>query len=245
MSDADKGLWVLWAYLSSGALLWLTVTIAAWIFAERLARVLGQNPLANPVLVSVIIVATILHVSQVKYEAYFEGAKFIHFLLGPATVALASPIVRNIDLIAKHAMPIGVTLVVSSAVAILSVIGIAQVFELPADVIISLAPKSATAAVAMGISQDAGGDASLTAVMVITTGIVGAVIVTPLMNLLRIRNYAARGFAAGLAAHGIGTVRAFAVHPVAGLFSAIAMGLNGIVTAILVPLILGWAGYIR
>lgn len=245
MSDASAGLWVLWAYLSSGALLWLTVTIAAWIFAERMAQLLGQNPLANPVLVSVIIVSTILHVSQIKYEAYFQGAQFIHFLLGPATVALAVPIVRNIDLIRKHALPMGVSLFVSSAVAILSVIGIARAFGLPDEVIISLAPKSATAAVAMGISQDAGGDPSLTAVMVVTTGILGAVLVTPLMNLLGIRNYAARGFAAGVAAHGIGTVRAFAVHPVAGLFSGVAMGLNGIVTAILVPLILSWAGYIR
>jgi putative effector of murein hydrolase len=103
---------------------------------------------------------------------------------------------------------------------------------------VSLAPKSVTAGVAMAISEQLGGEPSLTAVLVLLTGITGAVIVTPMMNRLGIRNYAARGFAVGLASHGIGTARAFTVDPIAGTFAGIAMGLNAVVTALLVPLLL-------
>jgi len=115
---------------------------------------------------------------------------------------------------------------------------IAQALGAPKVVLISLAPKSVTAGVAMAVSDGLGGLPPLTAALVIATGIIGAVVVTPLMNALRIRDYAARGFAAGLASHGIGTARAFTVDPVAGVFAGIAMGLNAVVTPALVPLLL-------
>jgi putative effector of murein hydrolase len=92
----------------------------------------------------------------------------------------------------------------------------------------------------MGIAEKIGAEPSLTAVLVILTGITGAIIVTPLMNLFHFRNYAARGFAAGLASHGIGTARAFQVDPIAGTFAGIALGLNGLLTAILVPILVAW-----
>jgi putative effector of murein hydrolase len=108
----------------------------------------------------------------------------------------------------------------------------------PREALVSMAPKSVTAGVAMAVSEKLGGLPPLTAVLVILTGVIGAVVVTPMMNLLRIRDYAARGFAAGLASHGIGTARAFTVNPIAGAFAGIAMGLNAVVTPVLVPLIL-------
>jgi putative effector of murein hydrolase len=105
---------------------------------------------------------------------------------------------------------------------------------------VSMAPKSVTAGIAMAISENMGGKPALTAVLVIATGIMGAVIVTPLMNALKITDYAARGFAVGLASHGIGTARAFAVDEIAGTFAGIAMGLNGVATSLIVPLLLRW-----
>jgi putative effector of murein hydrolase len=92
----------------------------------------------------------------------------------------------------------------------------------------------------MGIAEQTGADPALTAVLVILTGITGAIVVTPLMNGLRLKNYAARGFAAGLASHGIGTARAFQVSPLAGTFAGIALGLNGLLTALLVPVVIAW-----
>lgn len=138
-------------------------------------------------------------------------------------------------LVRRNLVPMLAALVVGSVVAIVSAVGLAMAMGAPRDVVVSLAPKSVTAAVAMAISDGLGGIPSLTAALVITTGIVGAIVVTPLMNALGIRDWAARGFAVGLASHGIGTARAFMVHPVAGVFAGIAMGLNAMLTALLVP----------
>jgi predicted murein hydrolase (TIGR00659 family) len=230
--DRDFSLWV---YLSTSPLLWLTATLGAWLAADWLARRSGRHPLVNPVLIAVVIVALLLTATGTDYKIYFDGAQFVHFLLGPATVALAVPLYRNRLLVARNLLPMAAALAAGSVTAIVSALGIAAAFGLPHTVLVSLAPKSVTAAVAMAVSEKLGGEPALTAVMVIATGIIGAVMVTPLMNALRIRNYAARGFAVGLASHGIGTARAFTVHPVAGVFSGLAMGLNAVVTAVLAP----------
>ena len=228
----------LWVYLSASPLLWLTVTCAAWVTASRLARACGNHPLANPVLLAVAAVAVLLRLTGTPYRTYFDGAQFIHFLLGPATVALALPLYANWPLVRRNLLPMAAALVAGSCVAIGSAVGIAVLFGLPRTAVVSVAPKSVTIAVAMAISEQLGGDAGLTAVLVILTGVVGAVVVTPLMDALRIRDYAARGFAAGLASHGIGTARAFVVNPLAGTFSGVALALNAVFTALVAPLAL-------
>lgn len=228
----------LWVYLAADPLLWLTVTLAAYVVADRISARFGHHPLANPVLIAVALLAAILSVTRTPFETYFQGAQFVHFLLGPATVALALPLHRHWPLVRKAVLPIGVALLAGALTAVVSAVGIAAAFGVPDPILASLAPKSVTAAIAMGIAREIGGEPSLTATLVIATGILGAVMVTPLMVLLRVTDWRARGFAAGLAAHGIGTARAFQVNPVAGAFAGIAMGLNGLVTALLVPLIL-------
>jgi predicted murein hydrolase (TIGR00659 family) len=230
--------WKLWVYLQTTPLFWLTATLGAFMLADYLARLAGRNPLVNPVLISIALVAALLKISGVEYQTYFSGAQFVHFLLGPATVALGMPLYRNLEMVRRNLLPMLAALVVGAVVAIVSAVWIAAALGAPKAVLISLAPKSVTAAVAMAVSEGLGGLPPLTAALVIATGILGAVIVTPLMNALRIRDYAARGFAAGLASHGIGTARAFTVDPVAGVFAGIAMGLNAVVTPALVPLLL-------
>ncbi|MET3892034.1 putative murein hydrolase (TIGR00659 family) [Bosea sp. OAE506] len=228
----------LWVYLAADPLLWLTVTLAAYVVADRISARFDRHPLANPVLIAVAILAAILTATRTPFETYFQGAQFVHFLLGPATVALALPLHRHWPLVRKAVLPILAALFAGAFTAVVSAVGIAAAFGIPQPILASLAPKSVTAAIAMGIAREIGGEPSLTATLVIATGILGAVIVTPLMIALGFTDWRARGFAAGLAAHGIGTARAFQVHPVAGAFAAIAMGLNGLVTAALVPLIL-------
>jgi predicted murein hydrolase (TIGR00659 family) len=228
----------LWAYLSTTPLLWLTVTLTVWVGADRLAGWSGHHPLANPVLVSILVVAIVLTLTATPYAAYFEGAQFVHFLLGPATVALAVPLYRARARIRLSLLPITVALLAGSLTAILSAVGVGLALGLPHEALVALAPKSATAPVAMGIAEALGGDPALTAVLVILTGILGAIIVTPLMNRLGIRDYAARGFAVGLASHGIGTARAFSVDNLAGTFAGIAMAMNAVATALLAPLVI-------
>ena len=230
----------LWVYLSGQPLLWLTVTLAAYVAADAVSAGLRRHPLANPVLMAVTLVSVLLLVTGTAYPAYFAGAQFVHFLLGPATVALAVPLVRHLPQVRRVVVPMLAALVVGSLAAIVSAVLLAQAFGLGRGAILALAPKSSTAAIAMGIAEKTGGDPALTAVLVILTGISGAIVVTPLMNALRLKNYAARGFAAGLASHGIGTARAFQVDPVAGTFAGIALGLNGLLTALLVPVLVKW-----
>jgi predicted murein hydrolase (TIGR00659 family) len=230
----------LWVYLQTAPLFWLTATLGAFLAADSLARVFRRNPLVNPVLIAVALVAILLRVSGTDYQTYFNGAQFVHFLLGPATVALAVPLYRNLALVRANLLPMAAALVVGAVVAIVSSVGVAEALGAPHVVLVSLAPKSVTAGVAMAVTERLGGLPPLTAALVIATGVFGAIVVTPLMNALRIRDYAARGFAAGLASHGIGTARAFTVDPVAGAFAGVAMGLNAVATPILAPLILRW-----
>ncbi|TBW41195.1 LrgB family protein [Siculibacillus lacustris] len=228
----------LWVYLSTSPLFWLTVTLMVWIAADQLSLAANRHSLVNPVLVSIIVLAATLKVTGTDYRVYFDGAQFVHFLLGPATVALAVPLHRNRELVRKNLVPMAAALVVGSVVAIVSAVGIALVAGASRSVVVSLAPKSVTAAVAMAVSETLGGVPALTATMVIATGILGAILLTPMMDALRVRDPAARGFAAGLASHGIGTARAFSVDPVAGAFAGIAMALNALLTPVLAPLVL-------
>jgi putative effector of murein hydrolase len=182
------------------------------------------------------ILAAFLLLTGTSYTTYFSGAQFVHFLLGPATVALAVPLYENRKTVLAAIVPMLAALVVGCITAIVSVVALAKAFGLPDKVTLSLAPKSVTAGVAMGISESLGADASLTAVAVVLTGIMGAIIVTPMMDRMRITDYRARGFAVGLASHGIGVARAFQVDAMAGVFAGIAMSLNALVTSLLVPI---------
>lgn len=225
----------LWVYLSTSPLIWLTITVCTWIAASELSARLNRNPIVNPVMTSIILISSILYAFNIPYEKFFAGAQFVHFLLGPATVAIAVPLYQRWHDVKKVLAPIAIALGVGSVAAVFSVVALGFLFDLPRDVMISFMPKSATAGVAMAISSSLGGNPSLTAVLVILTGITGALIVTPFMNRMGIRDYAARGFAVGLSAHGIGTARAYDVDPTAGLFAGIAMALNAIATSIIVP----------
>ena len=228
----------LWVYLSATPLLWLTATLAAYVAADQISLRLDRHPLANPVLIAVAFLVVVLQVTGTDFRVYFEGAQFVHFMLGPATVALAVPLVAQARQVKRLLVPIVAALVAGSATAILTAVGIAWALGASRETLASLAPKSATTPIAMGIAEAIGGLPTLTAVLVILTGIIGAVSVTPLMNALGLRDYAARGFAAGVASHGIGTARAFQVNELAGTFAGLGLALNGLVTALLAPLLI-------
>lgn len=238
MTDAA----LIWSYLASQPLLWLTATLAAFWVGDMLFRASGGNSLANPVLIAVAILGTVLWASGTQYQTYFEGAQFVHFMLGPATVCLGLPLYDNLHRIRRVLLPVAAALFAGSLTAVVSALAIGRAFGLDHGLLAALAPKSTTAPVAIGIAEGIGGQPTMTAVLVLLTGIFGAVIATPLLNVLRIRDRRARGFAVGVAAHGIGTARAFQVSPTAGAFAGIGMGLNAVLTAILAPLVLSLFG---
>lgn len=233
MSDR---LFQLWAYLATTPLIGLTLTLATYLVAVRIHRQSGGHSLLNPVLVAVALLVTILTATGLSYERYFEGAQFVHFLLGPATVALALPLYTHFRRVKALAGPIAMTLLLGSMLAIVSAMLVAALAGASWQSVLSLAPKSVTTPIAMGVSEKIGGLPSLTAVLVILTGILGAATSGPVLRWLKVTDPAAQGFAIGMSAHGIGTARAFLINEETGAFSALAMGMNGLLTAVLVPL---------
>jgi len=227
-----------WVYLSASPLLGLTLTLVAYQAAYRVYQRAGFNPLLNPVLLAIVMLVSALHATGTPYAVYFDGAQFVHFLLGPATVALAVPLYLQFGRLRRLALPLACALLAGSVTAIVSAVGIAWLLGAADTTLLSVAPKSVTAPIAMGIAEKIGGIPSLTAVLVIMTGVSGAMMAKYVLDALRITDHGVRGFAVGIAAHGIGTARAFQVSEQAGAFAGLGMGLNGLVTAILMPLLL-------
>ncbi len=240
----SNNLETLWVYLATTPLLGLTVTLLAYQAAYWIYQRSGNHPVANPVLLAVSFVILALQLTGTSYQTYFDGAQFVHFLLGPATVALAIPLYAQFRKVRALLVPLLAGLLIGSLTAILSAMALAKWLGASLPTILSLAPKSVTTPIAMGITESIGGIPSLTAGVVIVTGIIGAVGYRALFNLIRVHDPAAQGFAIGLAAHGIGTARAIQMDQQTGAFSALAMSLNGLLTALLVPVLIpllgGW-----
>ena len=225
----------LWVYLAASPLLGLTLTLVAYQGAWWLHLRSGSSPLANPVLIAVAVLVAVLSLSGTDYTTYFDGAQFVHFLLGPATVALAIPLHAQLRRVRTLLLPVLAGLLAGSLTAILSAVAIGKLLGASEPTLLSLAPKSVTTPIAMGIAERIGGIPSLTAVLVIATGILGAVGARYVFDAMKVKEPAVRGLAIGVASHGIGTARAFQVSEEAGVFAALAMGMNGVLTALLVP----------
>ncbi len=235
----DK-LFHLWVYLETTPLLGLAATLVVWRGAVWGSSFLGTNPLGNPMLLSVLTLVALLLITSTPYSAYFEGAQYVHFLLGPATVALALPMHANLSRIRASARAILPALLAGSVVASVSAMLIARLLGADRTVVLSLAPKSVTTPIAMGIAEQIGGQPSLAAVFVLLTGLSAIVLVGPTMKLAGVRDMRAQGLAAGMAGHGLATARMLLVSETAGAFGGLAIGLNGLITAVLVPLLAGF-----
>ena len=240
----DAGIATIWVYLSTTPLLGLTITLVAYGIAYRTYLWAGSNPLLHPVVLAVTMLILFLVATDTPYEAYFTGGQFVHFLLGPATVALAIPLYQQLPKIRRLWLPVLITLVSGVTIGALSSVALARLFGASLQTQLSLAPKSVTAPVAMGISEQIGGLPSLTAVMVVATGILGAILGTKLFALLHIRDDSVKGIAMGITAHGIGTARAFQVSTEMGAFSGLAMALSTFTTALVLPWLLQWLGWL-
>ena len=231
----------LWVYLSTTPLFGLTATLVVYVLAQAAYARLQQAPWANPVLWTVLTLAVVLTLTGVSYPAYFAGAQFIHFLLGPAVVALAWPLwERRADLL-KRWRALLLAALAGGVAASGSALALGWALDLPQDVLLSLAPKSVTAPVAMGIAEKIGGIPALAAVFAVITGMVGALGGKYLFDALRIpmdsAGWMARGFALGTTSHGIGAARALHVNADAGAYAGLALGLQVLLASLLMPLL--------
>lgn len=230
----------IWVYLTGSPLTALFATLFAYWVGLSLYKKTNQHPLTNPVLVAVILLAVFLKLTGWTYQQYFQGAQFVHFLLGTATVALAIPVYEGLMVLKGRALRtlslLTLALVLGGGLSIATALGVASLLGAQQDIILSLWAKSVTAPIAMGVSEQLGASPTLTALFAIVTGIIGATVGTWLYNRMGLKRWWVRGFVMGLAAHGIGTARAFSVHPEAGQFASLGMGLHGVLGAVLIPL---------
>jgi predicted murein hydrolase (TIGR00659 family) len=224
-------------FLAATPLLWLSLTLGAYLLAVAVNERCNKMPLLNPTLLAIALVVAVLTVTGTSYKRYFDGAQFVHFLLGPAIVAMAIPLYRHTEMIRKSAGALFAGLGIGCATAILSSVLLTRALGGGRELWLSMAPKSATAAISMAISGKIGGVPALTAVLTISTGITGACLASYVLRLVGLKEWHARGFAMGLSSHGIATARAFQENEIAGTFAGLAMALNGIATAAFVPLI--------
>ena len=234
----------LWVYLSSAPLFGLTATLVVYVLAQALYVRSGQAPWANPVLWSVVVLGSALMVTHVPYPTYFAGAQFIHFLLGPAVVALGFPRWERRAELQRSWGRFLVAALAGGAVAAIVAVGLGWAVGLPPEVLRSLAPKSVTAPVAMGVAEKIGGVPALAAVFAVLTGLIGALSARSLFRILGIGtsevDWVARGFGLGTVSHGIGAARALQVNADAGAYAGLALSLQVLLAALLMPLAARW-----
>lgn len=222
------------------SLLQLAGTVLAYEAGVGLQRRCGGSALANPVLVAVLLMAAALAVTGGSAAEDASSVQILPLLLGPATVALAVPLYRNRSRILGAAGPVLASVAAGAVVASASAVTIASALGGTDSVLRAIATKSATAAIAIAVAKEIGGDPALAAGLTVLTGMLGAVICTGVLDLVGVRDPRARGLATGVAAHGIGTARMLALDPEAGAFAGLAMGSCALATGVVVPFAAAW-----
>lgn len=218
-------------------LLWLVVTLGAYRLGLWLRDRTGAHPLAQPVLVAIVLVGTLVVLADVDYASYADDTALITFVLGPATVALAVPLHRQLARLRGFVLPLLTAVTAGAVVSVAAAVGLVRLLGGDELLARSMAPKATTTPVAIAVSDTLGGLPPLTAAVTITAGILGAVAGPSVLSLLRVHDHRARGLAVGSASHGIGTGRMIVDHPVEGAFSGLAMGLTALATSLVAPLL--------
>jgi predicted murein hydrolase (TIGR00659 family) len=216
----------------------LILTMGFYLLARKVSKYGKEHPLLSPPVLAMSAVIAVLLLFRVPYADYFRGVRPIHFMLGPATVGFALPLFNQLARLKQILVPLLIALAVGSFVGIFSAVLLGAALGLPHEILLSLSPKSVTTPIAMGIAEKIGGVPTLATVFVMITGIFGAIVAGTVMRLVKVQDPAVKGFAMGLSSHGLGTFRAFQINEMAGAFAGLAMALNGLMTAILIPLFL-------
>jgi len=233
----------LWHALVACPLFWPGATLAAYGAGLTAQRRLGNMALANPVLIAILLLAGLLRATGTPYSAYFAGAQPVHLLLGPATVALAVPLVAALPLLRRSLSGVVLGLVVGTIASVAGGLLLVRAFGGTPSLALSMAPKGVTTPIAMALAQNLGGLPPVTASLAIASGILVAITATPVLRLCRISDWRAHGLAAGTAGSGVAAAHALGRHEIAGAFAGLAVGLNGLVTALLAAPIARLCGF--
>lgn len=232
----SAALQTIWNFLGSSPLLWLFITLGAYVGGHTLQLRVGGSAFASPVLIAIVLVCAMLLATGTPYSTYFAEAQFVNFLLGPATIALAIPLAKNLPLI-RHGLPrIAIALIAGSLTS--SVSGVLIVLWLGGSraVAMSMAPKSVTTPIAMAVAQQIGGLPALTAALAILGGIIATVSGQHMLRHMNIIDWRAHGLAAGVAGSGIAAAQIASRSQLGAAFAALGIGMNGLLTALLLPI---------
>lgn len=214
----------------------LALVVGSYLAAQALYRK-TRISLLHPLLTSIFVIIVVLKMLGVEYETFKQGSHLIHFMLGPSVVALGYVLFEQIKYLRGNVVSILTSVFVGALVGIVSVIAIGKLMGADQAIIATLQPKSVTTPIAMGIAEKSGGIPSLTAVVVVVVGIFGGIVGPSVMRALGIESRIAKGLALGASAHGVGTAAAIQIGAVEGALSGLAIGLMGVMTAVLVPVI--------
>ncbi len=234
MTDTPRTLWIA---LEPTPLLWLVITLGAYLAGRLIQRACRGSVVANPVLIAIVIVAMLLIATGTNYRTYFGGAQFIHFLLGPATVALAVPLANNIVHVRRSLSSIALAMVLGSVTSIVTGILLVRALGGGSVMALSMAPKSLTTPIAMAVAHEIGALPALTAALAILGGIITAIVGEPLLRAMRVADWRAHGLAAGITGGGIAAAQVATRDPLGAAFAALGIGLNGLLAALLIPIL--------
>ena len=222
--------------LRASPLFLVLLTLGAYLLGVAISR-RTQSSLANPTLIAILIVGLALRLTGLTYFEYFQGAQLLHFLLGPATVALAIPLVRSLEHLRRSLLPTLLALLAGSVTGAVSAYGLVRLCGGDRLLALTMLPKSLTTPIALGVSQAIGGLPALTTVFAIAAGVLVAVCLPWLMKVLRVTDPAAAGLAAGTAGSGIATARVVPLGTLPTAFAGVAIGVNGLITSAIAPLL--------
>ncbi|MBE6054006.1 MAG: LrgB family protein [Clostridium sartagoforme] len=223
------------AILSENILFGLIISLLAFEVGLLIYKK-TKFPLFNPLLIAIVLVISFLLIFNIDVEVYNRGAQFINMFLGPATVVLAVPLYKQLNLLKKHFLPIIIGIFLGSSIGISSVILLANIFGLEKILTISLLSKSVTTPIGIEITNQLGGLAPVTVLSIVISGIIGAVIGPTLCKVFKINDKVAIGIALGTASHAVGTTKALELGETEGAMSSLSIGIAGIMTVFLAPL---------
>jgi predicted murein hydrolase (TIGR00659 family) len=229
-----------WVETRSSPVFGVALTLVGYQLGRVAWRRAGRNPLLNPVLIAVVTIALVMWACDIDYDTYFRGGAVIALLLGPATVALAVPMHRELEVLRQAAVPVVAGVLAGSGVAVVVAVVVTRGLGGDVELARSMAPKSTTTPVSIALSQTIGGLPALTAVLTILAGIIGAVIGPALLTALHVRDPRVRGLAVGVASHGIGTSQMLHEGRTQGAFAGLAMALTALATSVWAPLLVPW-----
>ncbi len=221
-------------YIAFSAYFGAALTLLVYLFACRLGKRL-HHPLANPMLLCLIMMIALLLLLDIDYDTYNQSARYLTYLLTPATACLALPLYRQIQKLREYPLAIVAGILTGVAVNALCVIAVALLFRLPHGDYVTLLPKSVTGAVGMPLSAELGGAAEITMAAISVTGLFGNILGTQILRLFRVNDRVAKGIALGCGSHAFGTVRALELGDVEGAMASLSLVITALLTVVIAP----------